>query len=737
MKNARRLSLYAGLLLFGSSGCFATQAAAEPVFRAGAVTVDITPQKLPSIIAGNFFERTAATITDRLHVRCVVLDDGKTKIGFAVVDTCMMTRALIDEAKQLASAKCGIPIDHLMVSATHTHSAPAAMGCLGTRLDKDYAAWLPAKIAEGIVAATQKLQPAKIGWASIDDWEHTHNRRWIRRPEKKIVDPFGNATGLAHMHPGYLSGDIIGPSGPVDPGLSVISVQTPDGKPLGVLANYSQHYFGSQPVSGDYYGLFCKQVALLLGQEGEGNGPFVCALTQGTSGDLMWMDYGSAKKTVSAPDYAEAVAKYAAQALRQVQYRESAPLAMVEKKMPLAYRVPDEKRMEWATQIAARIENELPKNKEEVYAQEALILQERQTTEIKVQGIRIGDLTIAALPNEVYSLTGLKLKAQSPFAAHFNIGLANGAEGYIPPPEQHVLGGYTTWPARTAGLEVQAEPRIVATLLGALEEATGQKRRVPQDEQGPYAKAVLDAKPVAYWRLNEASGQVAHNTVPGGVAAQLIDGFAWYLPGVGSGSGVGGGEKLVPSEFSGPRQINRAVHIAGGDVRAELKGLSDRYSVVLWFWLGEASGASERSGTLVSGVGGELLGVRQTKEHLAQLTLNGSSSTNELRADAWHMAVLVRDGKQVSVYVDGLEQAPMSKVLGREPQASLVFGQGLQGKLDELAVFDRALLGGEIAAFWKVSGIENRPFTPSARAGANGNTTIFSPADSTASRQPR
>jgi len=43
-----------------------------------------------------------------------------------------------------------------------------------------------------------------------------------------------------------------------------------------------------------------------------------------------------------------------------------------------------------------------------------------------------------------------------------NIELANGSEGYIPPPEQHMLGGYTSWPARTAALEFQAEPKIVA-----------------------------------------------------------------------------------------------------------------------------------------------------------------------------------------------------------------------------------------------------------------------------------
>ncbi len=58
-----------------------------------------------------------------------------------------------------------------------------------------------------------------------------------------------------------------------------------------------------------------------------------------------------------------------------------------------------------------------------------------------------------------------------------NIELANGSEGYIPPPEQHALGGYTTWPARTAGLEVQAEPKIVAAVLGLLEQVAGKPRR--------------------------------------------------------------------------------------------------------------------------------------------------------------------------------------------------------------------------------------------------------------------
>lgn len=680
--------------------------AAIPLFQAGAAVIDITPPTLPVRIAGQFLEITGTRITDRIHVRSLVLDDGKTKIAFAIVDTCMMPQALIDEAKQLAHRQCGIPTDHMMVSATHTHTAPAAMGCLGTRPDRDYAAWLPGKIAEGIVAAVRELRPARIGWASVDDWEHTHNRRWIRNAEKPVVDPFGQPTAIANMHPGYLSPDIIGPSGPVDPGLSVLSVQTREGRPVAVLANYSQHYFGSTPVSADYYGIFCKHVARLLGEAGDGNGRFVCAMSQGTSGDLMWMDYGRPKKTVTMEDYAGAVAKHAVRALEQVQYQDFAALAVVEKRLQLHYRVPDEKRLAWARPIAARIENGLPKDRTEIYAQEAVILHERQKTGIKLQAIRIGELTIATLPNEVYALTGLKLKAQAPSASHFNIELANGAEGYIPPPEQHALGGYTTWPARTAGLEVQAEPKIVETLLDALEEVTGRKRRAMRDEHGPYASAVLRAKPMAYWRLNEATGHVAINAVSGGVAARIDGGAAWYLPGAGSGSGTNEGEKLTPSAFSGPKQINRALHLAGAYIQTEVENLGGHYSIALWFWLGERSGASERSGALLAGPGGESVVAQQFKDHRVQLVLGGSAAKIEMRADDWHLAVLVRDGSEVRLYVDGREKPEAAQSLPVQSiRPQLRFGHGLQGKLDEIAVFNRVLTPAEISDFWKISGV--------------------------------
>ena len=688
----------------------ADKVAATRGFHAGAAVVDISPTRFPVRVAGGFLEGHATQLKDPLFARAIIIENDATKIALVIVDTCMMTQSLIDEAKQTASLATGMPTNHIMVSATHTHSAPAAMACLGTRQDKAYATWLPGKIAEAIVAANKKLQPAKIGWATIDDWQHTHNRRWIRKPESKIVDPFGNATGLAHMHPGYLSPTIVGPSGPVDPSLSIISLQTREGRPLAVLANYSQHYFGTGPLSADYYGLFCKHVAALVGESGDGNGPFVAAISQGTSGDLMWMDYGSAAKTMSIDRYAEEVAKYAELALAKVEYLNTVPLGMIEKNITLNYRVPNEERLEWARPIASKIQDDLPKNIPEVYAMEALILQERQKTNVKLQAIRIGDLTIATLPNEVYALTGLKLRGRSPASSHFNIELANGAEGYIPPLEQHALGGYTTWPARTAGLEVQAEKRIVDTLVEALEEVTGRSRRTMLDVHGPYAQEILAAKPISYWRLNEEEGDKVRNAVPGGQPSQLSPGFALYLPGVGSGTGAGLGEQLIPSEFSGPTQINRAIHFAGGNMSVDSDGLDKTYTFAFWFWLGERSGASERSGTLCIGPAGERVIAKQTSEHFVQLQVGDSSSSSKWRCDDWNFAVVIREKSKLTIHVNGAMQPAIETSVNESTQQRprLEFGAGIQGKLDEIAVFDRALTKMEIGHLWNTSKISEQ-----------------------------
>ena len=85
-----------------------------------------------------------------------------------------------------------------------------------------------------------------------------------------------------------------------------------------------------------------------------------------------------------------------------------------------------------------------------------------------LQALRIGRLGISASPCEVFSETGLALKRESPLESTFHVELANGYNGYLPTPDQFPLGGYTTWPAESSCLEVEAEPKIRAELLRLL-----------------------------------------------------------------------------------------------------------------------------------------------------------------------------------------------------------------------------------------------------------------------------
>ena len=98
-------------------------------FRAGAYAVDVSPTGFPVRVNAMFTERSADKVVDPLFAKALALDDGTTRLVLCVVDTCMMPRDLIDRAKADASKATGVPVERMLVSATHTHSAPSAMGC--------------------------------------------------------------------------------------------------------------------------------------------------------------------------------------------------------------------------------------------------------------------------------------------------------------------------------------------------------------------------------------------------------------------------------------------------------------------------------------------------------------------------------------------------------------------------------------------------------------------------------
>ena len=94
---------------------------ARAELKLGRAMVDVTPRKLPVLRNGGFLESSVDRVLDPLHARCLVLDDGKSRIALVVVDSCMMPRDLCDAVKAAASQSTEIPEKRILISATHTH----------------------------------------------------------------------------------------------------------------------------------------------------------------------------------------------------------------------------------------------------------------------------------------------------------------------------------------------------------------------------------------------------------------------------------------------------------------------------------------------------------------------------------------------------------------------------------------------------------------------------------------
>lgn len=439
--------------------------------------MDVTPLTFPISMNGNMQDAPAKKAADPLHARCLVLDDGETRVAFVVVDNCVIRRELMDDAKQRASKLTGIPTERMLISATHAHSCPAVAGVFQSEPIPEYVEFLTERIAAGIKQANDHLAPARVAWGVGRDETQVFNRRWLLKEPTNDKNPF-SLIDKARMNPGFNNPNVTKSVGPVDPEVSFLSVQSSDGRPRAFLANYSLHYVGGTggDLSADYFGAFAERVGQLLKADNSAKPAFVGILSNGTSGDVNNVNFGLTMPPKHQPFekiklVANSVAMAAVAAHEKAEYHSNLSIAMRETEIELKVRKPS------AADVAAAKERlskagEFPyKTMPDIYARETLKLTEYlDTVKLKLQAIRIGDLGIVAIPAEVFTEIGLEIKRRSPLKPTFTIALANGWNGYLPTPQQHELAGYETWRARSSYLEVGASPKIVETLLRLLDD---------------------------------------------------------------------------------------------------------------------------------------------------------------------------------------------------------------------------------------------------------------------------
>jgi len=425
--------------------------------RAGAAAVDISPAIGVSLDGLLQKHGPIKRVVDPLYARCLVLDDGSTRLPIVMVDACLLSGKVIDRAKTLTAKQTGQATDRILIAATHTHMAPRLAGWTDSEIDRKYYDQVTGGIAKAIGLSIERLAPAKIGWDSIDRKQYLNNRRWIMKPGTVGPNPFGERGDRVVMG-GSPAKNRDRPAGPVDPAFTVISVRHLDDRPLALLANFGIHYGTNQKgvASADYFGHFAKSVEAAL-TDGAEYPSMVALISNGASADVG--SRGGDFKRIR--QFADALAKDAHQLTQRINHRADVALGMSETQIELGVRKPEANRLTWARNVLSSKSKGPTHRWTRIFAEEAIHMAKYpDCMSIKLQALRIGDLAIVGIPGEVFAGTGLALRRDSPLKTTMTISHANDWHGYIPTPEQHELGGMEVWPRRASYLEREASTKI-------------------------------------------------------------------------------------------------------------------------------------------------------------------------------------------------------------------------------------------------------------------------------------
>src|SRR5690606_13343748 len=203
--------------------------------QVGASVTKITPPRgVP--MAGYYHIRLNEGTHDHLYARSLVLSDGNTRAAIVSCDLIGMPREIATKSRQLIQERTGIPSDHVMISATHTHTGPVMSPDSLSRasgrakeLGLSYLEELPGMIADSVATASQKVKPMRTFSAVVEEPSVSFNRRFLMKD------------GTVGWNPGKLNPNIVRPAGPIDPELATVFFQSDKKTPDAVFTNFPIH----------------------------------------------------------------------------------------------------------------------------------------------------------------------------------------------------------------------------------------------------------------------------------------------------------------------------------------------------------------------------------------------------------------------------------------------------------------------------------------------------------------
>lgn len=393
----------------------------------GQAEVNITPPLGTWLVGYTERDHGCEAVHDPLYAKAWIFSDGRQTAALLFLDICIIDRLFTARVREQTAAATGIPPQHIHLSYTHTHSAPA---CVPGGID---AALLPqpdpeleaimARHCSGVIAAAQRsLRKGRLGLGA------------------------GRLTGICTNRRD--------PDGLMDSQVKVLRLEEADGRLAGAIVNYGCHptvlHADNYLVSRDLPGFMCDAVQAASG------GKVQVAFGQGAGADTStrWTRRGTTFN--EAARLGRMLAGEALRALEATECSSDLEMRLATETLELpTRRLPSPERAEHLlAEETARLEalraSGAPYGairSAYVAQQGAALTLERSrhsqppTRKTEVAVIKLGDISIAILPGETFGATGLAVK-EGLGANALVLGYANDWLGYLIPPEEEAVGGY-------------------------------------------------------------------------------------------------------------------------------------------------------------------------------------------------------------------------------------------------------------------------------------------------------
>ncbi len=411
----------------------------ENTMYAGFHEVEIQPP-LGLRIPGYYYVRLAEGTADPLYLRAAAFVCGDEKAVIFNCEAMGMYANAYEIIKKKVAAACEISEDAVYINCIHSHTsyvicayAPEEMDDMDVHLLKVYQ-----QFADCAKLAFNDLKPCTILTATGEAKDIAFVRRY------RMAD------GTVRTNPAYGDPDVVAPIGKADEQVRLIRIQREGAKEI-LVVHFGNHadMIGGKLYTPDWPGYLVKTLNAAL--EGKVDTMFLL----GAQGDLNHRNFFNPLLGLKGTEYAKSSARMVAGAVLRV-YDLAKPVAcdtlrIAHKYVQVGkntYNPEDLPMVEEICKIFSEKGSSAPELQEfPMRYQEALRIRANlarpEFFNLRISGIRIGDIAFVGIPGEPFASIGLDIVEKSSFPMTVVTACTNGYEGYYPNAEAYNEPGYS------------------------------------------------------------------------------------------------------------------------------------------------------------------------------------------------------------------------------------------------------------------------------------------------------